>query len=70
MEIIFRIGYSPNSVNLWKRVKAELACGRRKKIEMSHCKFNIRDNYSEEELFEDIRRIHNERFEHEYDFTT
>jgi hypothetical protein len=58
MEIIMKINYSPNAMNLWNRVKTKLG---RNKIIVSGCKFNLEDKYSENKLIRDIKNIHNER---------
>ena len=61
MEIIMRISYSPNSMNLWTRIKKKLGMGKNKKIIFDNCKFNLKRNYSEEQLIEAIKEIHDER---------
>jgi hypothetical protein len=65
MEILLRINYSPNSINLWKRIKNKLTQRRHPKIEVSGCRFNILDNYDEDSLINTIREIHNERLKYD-----
>nr|AEX63343.1 putative KilA-N domain-containing protein [Moumouvirus Monve] len=75
MEILMKINYSPNSVNLWSpldtrgvsldthatRIKNNIASGKKRKIEASGSKFNLKKNYIEQQLKSDILSIHNER---------
>lgn len=63
MEILMTINYSPNSINLWKRIRKNLGTGRNKKIDIDHCQFNLQNNYSIRNLIRDIQDIHNERFD-------
>jgi hypothetical protein len=58
MEIIMKINYSPDAMNLWNRIKTKLG---RNKIIVSSCKFNLEDKYSENKLIRDIKNIHDER---------
>ena len=58
MKILLRLDYSPNSMNLWHRIRDALD----DKIDCNRCKFNLKDDYTEDELIEDIMEIHNERF--------
>ncbi|AQN67947.1 putative kilA-n domain protein [Saudi moumouvirus] len=60
MEIILKICHSPNSMNLWNRIKTKLG---KKKITYSGCNFNLEDNYTENKLVRDIKKIHNERLD-------
>ncbi|AVL94489.1 putative KilA-N domain-containing protein [Moumouvirus australiensis] len=60
MEIILKICHSPNSMNLWNRIKTKLG---KKKIIYSGCNFNLEDDYTENKLVRDIKRIHNERLD-------
>lgn len=62
MEVIFEIAYSPNSMNLWTRIKQQLGTGKRKKLRIDNCKFNLRKKYTEKGMIEDIQAIHDERF--------
>lgn len=62
MEILLRIDYSPNAVNLWIRVKKEL----RSKIEYCGCNVNLKKGYSENRFIRDILKIHNKRFDYNY----
>lgn len=62
MQIIMKINYSPNAMNLWVRIRQRLEL-ERKKIIISHCSFNLKDGYSERRLMADIAKIHNERFD-------
>ena len=57
MEILLKLSYSPNSINLFKRVKDGLS----KKIEFSKCSFNLKKGFTEKKLLQRIREIHNER---------
>ena len=61
MKVIMIVHYSPNSMNLWTRIKQELI--KKKKIDVANCKFNLSDGYSKKKLIRDIQRIHNERFD-------
>lgn len=67
MKVILKITYSPNSVNLWLRVKKKLGKGKGKdrKISYNGCKFNLKNKYSEKKLIRDITKIHNERLDHD-----
>lgn len=66
MEVIFEIKYSPNSINLWQRIKNKLGKGRKKKIEYKNCNLNIIDpNYDQDDLIKDIKEIHKERIIYE-----
>jgi len=60
MTVVFEIYYSPNSVNLWNRIKKKLG---NKKIEYSGSNFNLKKNYTERMLIKDIKNIHNERLD-------
>ena len=62
-KILLTIQYSPNSMNLWTRIKKCLAYGQNKKIQVDGCGFNRMKHYSEKQLIKDIRDIHNERFD-------
>jgi len=68
MEIIAVISYSPNSVNLWRRIKNDLGSGRRRKIDSSGSDFNIRDNCNEDDFVELVKEIHDERITKSFDF--
>ena len=57
MEVLMKISYSPNSINLFKRVKEELEG----KIKISGCSFNLKSGFTESKLLKTIERIHNER---------
>jgi hypothetical protein len=63
MEILLRITYTPNSMNLWTRVKNELSKGKNKKIDVVHCNFNLHNGYTERKLISRIKQIHRERFD-------
>jgi|SRR5579872_881155 len=63
MEILCEIAYSPNSMNLWNRIKDQLGKGKKRKLTIDHCKFNLRKKYTEEEMIDDIQAIHDERFD-------
>lgn len=60
MKILTIIKYSPNSINLWIRIKETLT-SKPKKTSVCNNKFNLAKRYSEKELINDINRIHNER---------
>lgn len=61
MEILLRLDYSPNAINLWNRIKTEL----KSKIKCSGCNVNLRKKYSERKFLKDIKNIHDERFDHD-----
>lgn len=67
MKVIMRIPYSPNSINLWLRIKQNLGKGKGKgkKIIYNGCKFNLKDGYTEKRLIRDIKKIHNERLDYD-----
>lgn len=65
MEVLSEITYSPNSINLWNRIKDQLGTGRKKKLFIDNCRFNLRDGYEEKDLISDIQSIHDERFDTE-----
>ena len=65
MKIIMKISYSPNSMNLWTRIKSKLGSGKNKKIIYDNCKFNLKKHYDEESLINDIQKIHNERLNYD-----
>ncbi|AVL93475.1 putative KilA-N domain-containing protein [Megavirus vitis] len=60
MEIVLKINHSPNSMNLWNRIKTKLG---KKKITYSGCNFNLENDYTENKLVRDIKKIHNERLD-------
>jgi HEPN domain-containing protein len=59
MEILMTIDYSPNSMNLWHRIKTKLG---NKKIIIDNCKFKLKKRYTEGRLIDDIKEIHQERY--------
>jgi len=59
MEIIKKIKYTPNSINLWTRIRDELR--QRGKIEGPGCKFNLINNFSESRMIRCVETIHDER---------
>ena len=65
MKIIMKISYSPNSMNLWTRIKSKLGSGKNKKIIYDNCKFNLKNQYDEETLINDIQKIHDERLNYD-----
>jgi hypothetical protein len=65
MVIVLKISYSPNSIHLWNMIKEKLAVGKKKKINLSGCKFNLVNNYTEKQFKKDIIGIHNERLEYD-----
>ena len=60
MEILLEIKYTPNSMNLWARVKKKLS----KHILVSGSRFNRVIGYPENRLIRDIKTIHRERYEY------
>jgi hypothetical protein len=61
MNVILNIKESPNAVNLWMRVKETL-----EDTKFSKCKgrnFNLKTNYTEQQLKRDIKKIHDELFD-------
>ena len=64
---IMKIMYSPNSINLWHRIKNSLGSGRNKKIIISGCKFSLCKKYTKNQLMKDIIEIHNERLNYDND---
>lgn len=62
MKILTIIKYSPNSINLWIRIKDTLT-SKPKKITVCNNKFNLVNKYSEKDLIRDINKIHNERLD-------
>jgi hypothetical protein len=67
MQILLKINFSPNSINLWKRIKLKLGTGAGRKMKICGSQFNIRSTYTETELVSDIKKVHNERFVHDDD---
>ena len=67
MKVIMKILYSPNSINLWMRIKSKLSKGKNKKIICSNSKFNLRKKYTQKQLMADIHEIHNERLNYDDD---
>ena len=63
MKIIKKINYTPNSINLWTRIRNNLK--KRNKISGTGCKFNLCDDFSERRLIKYIEKIHNERLDTE-----
>jgi len=59
MEIIKKIKYTPNSINLWTRIRDKLRLHR--KIEGPGCKFNLINNFSETRMIRYVEKIHDER---------
>lgn len=60
MTILLRIDHTPNSINLWNRVKTALS----KKIEYTGCRVNLKKKYTQKVFVDDIKMIHNERFDY------
>lgn len=52
MRVLLKINYSPNSMNLWNRIKTKLG---KNKIIVSGCNFNLEDGYTERKLIRDIQ---------------
>lgn len=67
MKVIQKINYSPNAMNLWIRIKQKLGSGRKKKLIIDNCKFNLKGNYTEKQFLDDIMKIHNERLNYDID---
>jgi hypothetical protein len=65
MEVLTQITFSPNSINLWIRIKKQLGSGRKRKISVAGSKFNLVGDYTEDEMIEDIKTFHHERFDTE-----
>jgi hypothetical protein len=65
MKVVMKINYSPNSMNLWNRIKKKLGSGKNKKINIDNCKFNLMKKYTEKTLIDDVKDLHNERLNHE-----
>lgn len=63
LEIILTINYSPNSMNLWNRIKTHI----RRRVDISGCRFNLKGRYSEDDLAKDIIKIHDERYNYDSD---
>ena len=62
MEILLEIKYTPNSMNLWGRIKKEL---NGKKIAVTGSRFKRLVGYSEKRMIREIQKIHDERFEYD-----
>ncbi|AHA44917.1 KilA N domain-containing protein [Hirudovirus strain Sangsue] len=60
-EIIMNLGYTPNSICLWNNIKKKLKSKR--KIKGTGSDFNLRGDFTEEKLIEEVTKIHNSRFE-------
>ncbi|AKI79760.1 kila N-terminal domain N1R/P28 DNA binding protein [Acanthamoeba polyphaga mimivirus] len=59
-ETVLTIDYTPNAMYLWNQCKEELIEDEKIKSNETSCSsFNLRKEYSEGELIEDIKRIHN-----------
>ena len=58
MDILLEIKYTPNSMNLWGRIKKEL---NRKKIDVIWSRFKRLVEYSEKRMIREIQKIHDER---------
>jgi len=52
-------------MNLWTRIKKKLGSGRKRKINIDNCKFNLVNDYTEDDLIKDIMKIHNERLKYD-----
>jgi len=63
MKIIKKIKYSPNSINLWTRIKNKLQ--KTDKINGNGCGFNLCEGFSERKLLKYIEKIHDERLDTE-----
>jgi hypothetical protein len=61
MEIILNIDGAPNPVVLWKIIRIKL----KKKIDIMGCNFNLNNKYKKKMLIEDIKEIHEARFDYD-----
>ena len=61
MEIIKKINFTPNSINLWTRIRNELKAKR--KIDGAGCKFNLKGNFTQAKMIQYVEKIHDERFD-------
>ena len=59
MRIIKKIEYTPNSINLWTRIRDDLRCQRN--IEGRSCSFNLLGDFTEVEMLDYVEEKHNER---------
>ena len=59
MDILLEIKYTPNSMNLWDRIKKKL---NKKKIEVSGSRFKRLVGYPERRMIREIQNIHAERY--------
>lgn len=60
-EIILQLSYTPNSINLYNRIKEYL----KNKITGKINSFDLNEDYEEEDLLRDIKYLHKQRFDRE-----
>lgn len=61
MRVIFKIEYTPNSINLWTRVRDDLK--KRGNIEVKGSNFNLLGDYTEKRMLRAVQRTHDERLD-------
>jgi hypothetical protein len=54
---------NPNARTLWKNIKFKL----KNKISVKNSRFNLKKNYTEQNLIRDIKKVHAKRYEHNLD---
>ncbi|BCS82504.1 putative KilA-N domain-containing protein [Cotonvirus japonicus] len=64
MEIIMTIKYTPNSKNLWHKLKKKLTTKGKIIINRNTCLFNLDEDFSEQQLKQMIKKIHESRKNH------
>ena len=57
--VLINIEYNPNSINLWDRAKARLKNHIKRKLNY----FGLRNDYTEEQLIEDINELNDEKYD-------
>lgn len=60
MKIICKIEHTPNSINLWTRIRGNLK--KRGKIDAKGCNFNLLGDFSEKRMLLFVENTHDERF--------
>lgn len=58
-ECLLVIDYTPNAINLWKRIKKK--CGKNIIVDGTGNGFKLNSKYSEKRFIKDAKRVHNER---------
>lgn len=61
MKIICNIERTPNSVNLWTRIRSNLK--KRGKIDAKGCNFNLLGDFTEKKMLSFVENTHDERFD-------